>query len=137
MTDDRRAVRGGAAASRRWRRGRCRPSPGDGIPQTGNVSIKLYQGSVLKATVSASTPNDGSFDWTVPATLAPASPALYTLRVTWLSKPTVVGTSAPFTVGATTGPFTVTPEPSVAQGDVQTINWSGIPQTGNVSIKLY
>ena len=70
-----------------------------GIPQTGNVSIKLYLGSVLKATVIASTPNDGSFDWTVPAALATGS---YTLRVTWLSKPTVFG-SAEFTVSETDG----------------------------------
>lgn len=106
-----------------------------GIPQTGSVSIKLYQGSTIKATVIATTPNDGSFDWTVPATVLPGS---YSLRVTWLSKPTISSTSAAFTVNPTTGPFTVTLEgPPATQGAAQNITWSGIPQTGNVSIKLY
>ena len=106
-----------------------------GIPLTGNVSIKLYQGSVVKATVTASTLNNETFKWTVPVTLAAGVP--YTIRVTWLSKPAVYGTSAPFMVDAFSGALKVTPEPSVAQGDVQTITWTGIPQTGNVSIKLY
>ncbi len=106
-----------------------------GIPQTGNVSIKLYQGLLLKGTVIASTANNGSFDWTVPATLAPGEH--YLLLVTWLLKPAVTGTSAEFTVEETGGTFTVTPQLPFRQGEVRTIAWSGIPQTGSVSIKLY
>ena len=101
---------------------------------TGNVSIKLYQGFVSQGHGGRTTPNDGSFDWTVPAALVPGS---YNLLITWLSKTTVTGTSDEFTVSATGGPFTVTPELPVAQGGVRNISWSGIPETGNVSIKLY
>ena len=67
-----------------------------GIPLTGNVKILLYQAGILKGTISASAPNNGSFDWGVPGTLAKGS---YTVRVIWLSKPAVTGESAPsFTV---------------------------------------
>ena len=115
--------------------GAQKPITWDGIPQTGKVKILLYQGSVLKGTISASAPNNGSFDWIVPALQAPG---LYTVRVVWLSKPTVMGESAPFTVVATAGPIMVEPlvEP-VSQGSVKFITWGGIPQTGKVKILLY
>lgn len=38
--------------------------------QNALVKIRLYKGSRLKLTLAASTDNDGSFAWTVPATLA-------------------------------------------------------------------
>ena len=77
------------------RQGSVRQIAWSGFPRTGNVKILLYLGTVLKGTVSASAPNTGSFDWVVPGTQALGD---YTLKVIWLSKPTVVGTSGPFTV---------------------------------------
>ncbi len=114
----------------------------EGIPPTGSVKLLLYKGAapnplVLKAFIVASTPtNAGFFNWTVPATLAPGTD--YRVQAIWLSKPTVVGTSAAFTVSETTGPFTVTPQLSPAgQGAVQKIAWAGIPPTGSVRLLLY
>lgn len=34
----------------------------------GNVKIELFKGGLLNSTIAASTPNDGSFSWTVPKT---------------------------------------------------------------------
>ncbi|CAN5531571.1 hypothetical protein BH20VER3_BH20VER3_02940 [soil metagenome] len=37
---------------------------------SGNVMIRLLSGRRVVATIAASTPSDGSFDWTVPTSLA-------------------------------------------------------------------
>ena len=37
---------------------------------SGNVKIRLLKGSALAAIIAASTPSNGSFDWTVPTSLA-------------------------------------------------------------------
>jgi hypothetical protein len=106
-----------------------------GLPATGNVKLLLCKAGVLKATIVASTKNLGSYDWVVPGTLAAADD--YTVEVVWLSNQSVKGTSDPFAVTATAGPLTVTPSPTVAQGEVQTISWKGMPATGNVKLLLY
>ena len=45
-----------------------------------NVRIELFKGGVKALDIAASTPNDGSYDWTVPATLADGGN--YAVRVT-------------------------------------------------------
>jgi len=40
---------------------------------SGNVKIKLLSGRTTVATIAASTPSDGSFDWTIPTSLADSS----------------------------------------------------------------
>lgn len=37
---------------------------------SGNVKIRLFNGNTLAAVIAASTPSDGSFDWTIPTSLA-------------------------------------------------------------------
>jgi len=37
---------------------------------SGNVKIRLLKGSATAAIIAASTSSDGSFDWTVPTSLA-------------------------------------------------------------------
>jgi pimeloyl-ACP methyl ester carboxylesterase len=104
-----------------------------GIPAAGNVKILLYQGAVLRATISGSTPNDGSFDWTVPPTLAPGS---YQVRVTWLSNSTYTGVGASFPI---VPPVLTVLQPtggSLQRGSLQAITWS-VPNGGNVKIQLY
>ncbi len=123
------------AAGQAWAQGSAHPIRWGGRIATGNVKILLYQGTSLKGTISANTPNDGAFDWIVPVSQLPGP---YTVRVVWLSNPTVLANSAPFTVDATAGPITVTPPPApVAQGAVKAITWTGIPQTGKMKILLY
>jgi hypothetical protein len=106
-----------------------------GVPATGNVKLLLYKNNVLRSTIAASTPNHGSYEWVVPGTLAAA--ADYTVQVVWLSNLSMKGTSDSFAVTATAGPVVVTTAPSKAQGEVQTITWTGLPATGNVKLLLY
>jgi hypothetical protein len=40
---------------------------------SGNVKIKLLNGRTTAAIIAASTPSDGSFDWTIPTSLADGS----------------------------------------------------------------
>jgi hypothetical protein len=40
---------------------------------SGNVKIRLLNGSSTVAIIAASTPSDGSFDWTIPTSLADGS----------------------------------------------------------------
>ncbi|MHB8895047.1 MAG: carboxypeptidase regulatory-like domain-containing protein, partial [Candidatus Geothermincolia bacterium] len=120
-----------------WAQGTLQTIRWEGRVATGDVKILLYNtaGTPKASIVSSSTPNIGRFDWMVPGTLAPGS---YRLQVVWLSNPAITANSATFTVTETTGLITVAPLlASVAQGEEQTINWSGIPLTGNVKILLY
>ncbi|MBN2042865.1 MAG: hypothetical protein JW754_03585 [Candidatus Aenigmarchaeota archaeon] len=54
----------------------------------GNVKIDLYYGSNFESTISASTANDGVFDWTVPASGLTESNNYY-IRVTSILYPAV------------------------------------------------
>jgi hypothetical protein len=119
------AVEQGSLQAIRW----------SGVPlNVGNVKIEVLQAGVVKATIAASTPNDGDFPWTVPAAYAGA----YTIRVSWLSKP-VSGTSD-ITVNAVAGSIVFTEPTSLTQvepGAVQAIRWGGIPVGGAVQILLF
>ena len=54
---------------------------------SGNVKIRLLKGSTTAAIIAASTPSDGSFDWTVPTSLAEGSN--YKVEVLSLDDPTI------------------------------------------------
>lgn len=65
---------------------------------TGNVKIDLYKGGVFQSVLSASEPNDRSFKWTVPESLAEADD--YSIRISSLTNPVAVVdfSDAPFGV---------------------------------------
>lgn len=125
VTEPAGAVQQGSLQHIRW----------SGIPlNVGSVKIDLLQGGVVKGTISASTPNDGEFSWTVPIALS----GPYTLRVTWLSRP-VSGTSE-ISVGAVEGTIVFTEPTSLTQvepGATQAIRWGGVPEGGAVRILLF
>ena len=54
---------------------------------SGNVKIRLLSGNTTAAIITASTPSDGSFDWTVPTSLADGSN--YKVEVRSLNDPTI------------------------------------------------
>jgi ASPIC/UnbV protein/Ser-Thr-rich glycosyl-phosphatidyl-inositol-anchored membrane family protein len=54
---------------------------------SGNVKIRLLNGSATAAIIAASTPSDGSFDWTIPPSLA--SGRNYKVEVLGLDDPTI------------------------------------------------
>ena len=51
----------------------------------GNVKIELFKGGSLNATIIASTPNTGSYIWTIPGTLTPGLD--YKIQVTSVETP--------------------------------------------------
>ena len=50
---------------------------------SGNVKIDLYKGGAFNSVIAASEPNDGSYLWAVPASLAPSTD--YTVRISSIS----------------------------------------------------
>ncbi|MHB9039908.1 MAG: T9SS type A sorting domain-containing protein [Melioribacteraceae bacterium] len=72
------------------------------------VKIELYKGTTLNAIISSSTPNDGSFSWTVPANQS--SGADYKIRITSTSDATEADNSDNnFTITSPSSTLTVTP----------------------------
>jgi M6 family metalloprotease-like protein len=66
---------------------------------TGNVKIDLYKGGTLHSTLTASTDNDGSYSWNIPAGLTIG--ADYMIRITSINEPLLTAESlANFSVAA-------------------------------------
>ena len=63
--------------------------------QDENVKIQLRKGTKLISTLTLSTANDGSFDWTIPTTLVPASN--YKIRIITVNG-LIVATGSLFTI---------------------------------------
>ncbi len=90
--------------------------------QDANVKIQLYRGTTKALDITASTPNSGSFDWAIPATLANGT---YTVRITTLDGK-VKGISKSFTIA--NGMIRVTAPAAGAlwqRGVAHAITWSG------------
>ena len=77
----------------RWRQGMTRaitwPSSGDNV---ANVKIELLRGGVPDRVLVASTPNTGTWDWTLPIDLEGA--LNYRVRVSAAATPAIAATSA-------------------------------------------
>ena len=102
--------------------------------QEGSVAITLVQGGIVKSTIAARAPNNGRFEWAIPATLAAGN---YRVKVKWLSNPTVVVDDSDEFGLQVPGPLTVSePTGELQQGSLQTIRWAGVPRVGNVNISL-
>ena len=61
-----------------------------------DVKIELYKGGILEKVITASTPNDGSFDWTIPTDLVDGID--YKIRISDVSNPATYGESLNFTL---------------------------------------
>ncbi len=101
--------------------------------QDANVKIQLFKGTTKKLDITPSTLNSGSFDWTVPATLANGT---YTIRITTLDDK-VKGTSQSFTI--TIGTIKVI-QPAAGtvwqRGMVHIITWTKEGDLINASVKI-
>ncbi len=62
--------------------------------QDANVKIQLFKDGIRTLDITPGAPNNGTFDWAIPATLANG---IYTIRVTTLDGK-VKGTSKSFTI---------------------------------------
>lgn len=104
--------------------------------QSANVKIQLYKGNVMVKTISGSTPNDGSYDWTIPKAQGLATNYRILVKTTdgnvsdysdyfTISKPTITITAP--TAGATW-----------TRGTTPTITWTKTgTQNANVKIQLF
>ena len=104
--------------------------------QTANVNIRLVRGANITAPIATGTPNDGSFDWKIPASTATQSD--YFVRIKTTDGQTT-GTSDPFSILppslTVTSPTAQTPW---NKGAAVTVNWTkGGPQNATVRIQLW
>jgi subtilisin family serine protease len=104
--------------------------------QNGNVKIQLWRNSSKVRSITASTPNDGSFNWTVPDVLTTGS--YYFVRITTVDN-LVSAESDLFTI---MGPVITITEPNALsswqKGTTQIITWTKLgPQDQKVSLKLF
>ncbi len=84
--------------------------PGSSLPIiwqaniTGSVRIDLFKGGLFSALIAASEPNDGTYTWRIPATLAPGED--YTIQISSIANPVPVSDSsdADFEINDTTFP---------------------------------
>ncbi|MDX1679483.1 MAG: InlB B-repeat-containing protein [Akkermansiaceae bacterium] len=87
----------------------------------GDVKIELFKGGVLHTTIAASTPNDGSYSWLVPAGQAVGSD--YKVRLTSLLDTSKTDESL--------SNFSISSEPTIASAvDNTSLTWS---TTGNAN----
>jgi outer membrane protein assembly factor BamB len=75
-----------------WQQGSAHPITWTSTGVPGNVKIDLFKGNVLNSTIIASTPNTGSFNWTVPANQAVGTD--YQIMVSTVADATVKSQSA-------------------------------------------
>ncbi|HEX7501877.1 MAG TPA: Ser-Thr-rich GPI-anchored membrane family protein, partial [Acidobacteriota bacterium] len=100
-----------------------------------NVKIQLYKGTTLVKTMAATTPNDGSFEWTIPATQALA--ANYKVRVTTVDN-LVQGNSGVFAIASSVGLKLTAPNGNelLKPVETQTIRWSQDPDILEVKLEF-
>ncbi|MEI6176223.1 MAG: S8 family serine peptidase [Verrucomicrobiota bacterium] len=81
----------------------------------GNVTIELLKNGTLSSTIAASTPNDGSYSWTIPTDQTIG--ADYKIRITSLSNPSKISTSY--------GDFSITAPLTLASAlDTSGLTWT-------------
>ncbi len=99
------------------------------------VRILLVRGTTVAATVVASTANDGSFAWTIPAGQAPA--ANYRVRIVTLDN-LVRADSGVFTIANTAGLTLLAPNGNekLDAATARTIRWSHDPEVLEVKLEL-
>jgi cell division inhibitor SulA len=104
-----------------------------------DVKLELFQsdGVTLESTLSASTPNDGSFSWAIGATTT----GDYKIKISWVADPTVYAFSGIFSVidlNPTTYLTEYVPAPGEKwiQGSTHSIIWTS-NVSGNVDVELY
>jgi hypothetical protein len=120
-----------------WAVGSTQPITWSSTDLSGNVTLELFKGGVLNSTLTASTPNDGSFDWMIPSGQEAGSD--YTVRIRSVDVPTLSDESAASFTLTADAPFITVTSPnggeSFTTGTVQTITWDD-NLDGNVAVVL-
>ena len=101
-----------------------------------NVKIELYKGGIFQETIEPSTENDGTYTWTVNASLADGSD--YKVRISSVSEPGIYDESDNFTIEeksiTVTGPTSST---IWTKGSSSNITWTSSGTISDVQIDLY
>jgi len=122
------------AAGVLWLGGKAYTITWSGFPGAA-VKVDLLKGGVLNRTIAASTPNNGSLPWTVPADQAPGLD--YTVQVSSLTGPTVSDASDnAFAIAAPKVTYPTAAGVAWLGGTKYTVTWSGFPGA-NVKVELY
>ena len=101
---------------------------------TGNVKLELYQNTTFKSSISGSTSNDGSFNWSVSNAFYGSN---FRVKVTSLSDSSKNAFSGYFTINQEPQPAVTSPSGgSYDPGTSLPIRWSNFPGS-NVKIQLY
>lgn len=124
-----------SAAGICWKQGSTYTIQWSGFVSSINVKIELYKGSSLYYTISSSTTNDGSFSWTVPASVAIATD--YRIKISQ----TLIGTISDYSDNYFAIANSMVTYPSNSgifwrPGSTHTITWTGFPGSA-VKIDLY
>jgi len=119
-----------------WYRGETHTIRWDTINAGNNVKIELYKNNIYDSTVTSSTPNTGTYSWTIPSGLSPSSS--YKIRITSLTHSNVYDESSSFSIYEPSRYITVT---SPKQGDTwykgesYDIRWQSAFVGNNVKIE--
>ncbi len=92
---------------------------------SGNVKIDLYQGGSLDRVIALSTPDSGTYAWSVPVDGSLASDCDYRIRITDASDSSCNDYSAYFCIA--TGAPVLHAEPNISPGLRNTIWWDAVP----------
>ena len=101
-----------------------------------NVKIELYNNDLFEMEISPSTADDGTYNWTIPYSLADSDQ--YQIKITDTSDPAVFDFSDYFEI--TTATITITtPSSSTSwyRGSSQNIYWTSTGTISTVKIELY
>jgi hypothetical protein len=121
-----------------WYNGNSRTILWDVSGGSGTVKIDLYEAATFLCAIDASTPNDGSYSWTV-TDCGNGFSAEYRVKITDVADTTCTEYSDLFSIGEACG-FTITNPYSASiwgTGENRTIMWSPSGGSGTVKIELY
>ena len=105
-----------------------------GGTMNASVKILLYKGTKLNSTLATTTPNDGSFDWTIPAGQALATN--YSIRIITVDN-LVTGNSGTFSITATAGLSVISPNDGerLSASEIFPVRWTVDPAISEVKLE--
>ena len=124
-----------------WQMGNSYDILWNSISSIINVEIELYWKGTFNATISASTPNNGSYSWTVPSGLVNSTQ--YQIKITDVSNSSIYDFSNYFEIYTPYTPvesITVTNPSGIViweTGTTHVITWTSTGSISNVRIALY
>ncbi len=124
-----------------WETGTTHPINWNAISSLVNVKIELYRNGILETLISTSTPNNGSYLWTIPSGLVNST--LYQIKITDVSNSSTYDLSDYFeiyTLNVPTDSITVTNPLGFVSWETGTphpISWTSTGSIANVKIELY